>query len=85
MQPIGRYILVKQLKEQVTTESGIVLSSEDVSNMRYQKAEVFKVGTDVEGVTDGVTIYYDRSSGHSMMINNEIYTVIQQRDVVIVL
>jgi len=30
-------------------------------------------------------IYYDKSSGHTMLIENEPYTIILERDVVVVI
>ena len=29
-------------------------------------------------------IFYDKAAGHTMMLNEKIYTIIQERDVVVV-
>lgn len=84
MQPIGKYIIIKKIEEEVKTESGILLSSEDVSSMRYQKGKVVKPGTLVDTIKEKDIIYYDKAAGHSMLINDFVYTVISERDVVVV-
>lgn len=85
MQPIGKYIVINKVEEEVKTQSGILLSAEDVASMRYQKGEVVKPGTLVETINEGDKIYYDKTAGHSMLINDKTYTVISERDVVVVL
>jgi|TARA_B100001094_G_C18186298_1_gene804002 co-chaperonin GroES (HSP10) len=84
MKPIGKYIVIKKIEEEVKTESGILLSSEDVSSMRYQKGKVVKPGTLVDTIKEKDIIYYDKAAGHSMLINDFVYTVISERDVVVV-
>jgi co-chaperonin GroES (HSP10) len=85
MKPIGKYIVIKKIEEEVKTESGILLSSEDVASMRYQKGKVVKPGTLVDTIKEKDIIYYDKAAGHSMLINDFVYTVISERDVVVVI
>ena len=47
MKPIGKYIVIKTIKEELKTESGLLLSAQDVSDFRYRKGQVVKPGTDV--------------------------------------
>ena len=84
MKPIGKYIIINIINENVKTDSGLILSDDEVTTFRYKKAEVVKVGTDVSVISDDDVIYYDRNSGHSMIINGETYSVITERDVVVV-
>ena len=56
MQPINKYIVVKDIDEEVMTESGLLLSGEDMDKMRYCKATVIKPGTEVKVVSDGDVI-----------------------------
>jgi co-chaperonin GroES (HSP10) len=53
--------------------------------MRYKKAIVAVAGTDVSAIGTGDYIYYDKSNSFTMVINDEQYTIIQERDVVVVL
>ena len=84
MKPIGKYILLTPVKEEVKTESGILLSADDVDNIRYKKGTVNASGTDVNNIEPNDTIYYDSRAGYSMMIQDILYTAITERDVVVV-
>lgn len=85
MKPIGKHIVVKVIDEEVKTHSGLLLSAQDANNFRYQMAEVVKPGTEVSVIKEGERIYFDKRQSYTMMIDGEQYTVIQERDVVVVL
>jgi len=85
MQPINKYILVNPIEEQLKTASGLMLSGTDAEDMRYKKAEIVAVGTNVTDMNVGDMIYYDKRSGYSVMIENRMVTIILERDVVVVL
>lgn len=84
MKPIGKYIVIKKIEEELKTESGLLLSNQDAANFRYKKGEVIKEGTDVKVIANGDIIYYDGAAGHEMLIDNNPYTIILERDVVVV-
>lgn len=85
MTPIGKYIVVKTIEEDIKTESGLYLSGDDANQLRYKKGIVEKPGTDVTVINEGDTIYYDKGHGFTMIINDSQFTIIQERDVVVVL
>jgi|TARA_R100001163_G_scaffold1869_10_gene2945 co-chaperonin GroES (HSP10) len=85
MQPIGKYIAIKPVEEELKTKSGLLLSAQDAEEFRYKKGLVVKPGSDVSVIKDNDLIYYDRNAGHTMLIDNEQITIIQERDVVVVL
>ena len=84
MKPIGKYILIDPVIEEVETESGLLLTIEDHEEFRYRKAEVVAAGTDVKTMKSGDTIYYDNRQGCKMMLRNKQYSVIRENDVVVV-
>ena len=84
MKPIGKYIAIEKIKEEVKTSSGIILSSQDVSDMRYEKGRAVKVGTDVSVINDGDILYYDKARCHAIVIEDLPYTIISESDVVVV-
>ena len=84
MKAIGKYIIVNIIEESIKTKSGLLLSSDDVGQLRYKKAEVITPGTDVQAIKSGDVVYYDKRSGYTMMIENEKYSVITEKDVVVV-
>jgi len=85
MRPIGKYIIVKDIQEEIKTESGLILSGEDANQLRYRRAEVIAVGTDVDVIDEMDELYYDKGHSFTMLINNEQFTIISERDVVVVL
>lgn len=85
MQPIGKYIVVKTVDEEVKTESGLILSGEDTNQFRYKRGTVVEPGTDVSTIMSGDDIYYDKAQSFTMVINDAQYTIIREADVVVVL
>jgi len=85
MKPIGKNIIIKTIEEEIKTSSGLLLSSEDANQLRYKKGVIIKSGTEVQVLDEGDIIFYDKRSGYSMIINDEPFTIIQEKDVVVVL
>ena len=85
MKPINKYIVVKDIEEEVMTDSGLLLSGKDKEDMRYGKATVLSPGTEVKTIAKGDVVYYDKRSAHTMIIKQDPVTIIQERDVVVVL
>lgn len=85
MQPIGKYIVVKTVDEEVKTESGLILSGEDTNQFRYKRGTVVEPGTDVSTIMSGDEVYYDKAQSFTMVINDAQYTIIREADVVVVL
>jgi co-chaperonin GroES (HSP10) len=84
MKPIGKYIVVASIDEELKTESGIILSGEDANQFRYRKGRVIKPGSDVTVIKEGDIIYYDKGHSFTMIIGNEPHTIIREVDVVVV-
>jgi co-chaperonin GroES (HSP10) len=85
MQAIGKYIVVVNITEEIRTEGGLLLSSQDSDEFRYKKAKVINPGSDVSVINADDLVYYDKGHSFTMVINNIQYTIIQERDVVVVL
>jgi co-chaperonin GroES (HSP10) len=84
MKAIGKYIVVRQLEEEVRTESGLILSGEDTNQFRYRRGVVICPGTDVNCISVGDEVYYDKAHSFTMLIGEEHHTIILERDVVVV-
>lgn len=85
MKAIGKNIVVKNVDEDIKTASGLVLTGEDTNQLRYKRGIVVEPGTDVLTLQQGDDIYYDKAHGYTMIIHDIQYSIIQERDVVIVL
>ena len=64
MKPIGKYILISEIKEEIKTDSGLLLSAKDAQDIRYKKGVVVVPGTDVKRIMKDDTIYYDSRQLH---------------------
>jgi co-chaperonin GroES (HSP10) len=84
MTPIGKYIVVAHIDENVKTESGLVLSGEDINQFRYRRGVVVEPGTEVNNIVKGDKIYYDKAHSFTMMISGSQYTILREADVVVV-
>ncbi len=82
---INKYIIVDRIIEEMKTDSGLMLSGDDRDEFRYKKAKVVVPGTSVDTIKKDDIIYYDKSSGHTMVLEDKKYTIILERDVVVVL
>lgn len=85
MKLIGQNILIIPQEEETKSKGGLLMTATDSKELRYKKATVVSVGNLVEGVQPGNFIYFDKASGHAIRINEDLYTVITIRDVVVVL
>ena len=61
------------------------MSASDVEGFRYKKGKVVKPGTEVTVINEDDLIYYDKNSGVTLIIDETPLTIIQERDVVIVI
>lgn len=85
MRAIGKNIVIKHVDEEVKTASGLILSGEDTNQLRYKRGVVVTPGTEVLSIASGDEIYYDKAQSYTMIIHDEQYSIIQERDVVVVL
>jgi len=86
MKAIGKYIVIDPIKEVDTkTKGGLILAESQREDVRYRRAKIVTVGSDVNVLKKGNEIYYDKSAGFNIEIKQEQYKVIKEFDVVVVL
>ena len=86
MKAIGRNLIIKKEKQGTSeTKGGLLLTENQREDLRYNKAKVISIGSEVVGVKEHDDIYYDKHAGHGVEINKEVLQVIKLQDVVIVL
>ena len=86
MRAIGNNLIIEKIEEQnQSTKGGLLLTEKQREDVRFQQAEVFKIGDGVVAVKEGDNIYFDKSACHRIEINKEPYHVIRQENVVVVL
>lgn len=86
MRAVGKFLVIKEHKETGTkTKGGLLLSEAQREDIRYRKASVVSTGDEVNYIKKDHEIYYDRRAGYNVELKKEIYRVIREQDVVIVL
>ena len=86
MKAIGKYIVIDPIKENNTkTKGGLILAESQREDIRYRRANIVSVGTDVNKLKVGNEIYYDKAAGFNIEIKKQQLKVIKEHDVVIVL
>ena len=84
MEAIGNHIIVRELKEEITkTTGGFELIERDREGNRYKKAIIISSGQDA--VKSDQSIIYDKVGSHPIEFEDEVYQVINIRDVVAIL
>tara|TARA_R110000851_G_scaffold43560_1_gene107646 strand:+ start:7261 stop:7575 length:315 start_codon:yes stop_codon:yes gene_type:complete len=84
MKALGDRILITPIVEEIKTESGLLMSRKDVEEKRYAKAIIVSKGELIETLKKGGIIHYDKSAGHAIMDEGNLYEVIKYRDVALV-
>jgi co-chaperonin GroES (HSP10) len=86
MKAVGKYIIVNETEgKSSTTKGGLLLGSKQKEDIRYRQAEVLEIGTDVLAVKKHDNIYFDRHAGFDIELNDVIYKIIKEQDIVIIL
>ena len=84
MKAINNYIIVDKIKTEPKTVAGLIMTDDTDVDNRYLRGTIISAGNLVEGLKDGDTIYYDKHAGHAITWKDDLYQVIQSRDVVLV-
>tara|TARA_E500000331_G_scaffold313243_1_gene321778 strand:+ start:503 stop:763 length:261 start_codon:yes stop_codon:yes gene_type:complete len=86
MKAVGKYIVIKPIKEaNAKTKGGLILSENQREDIRYRRAKVVQPGSDVKVLKKGDEVYYDKAAGFNIELKKEQYKVIKEFDVVIVI
>ena len=87
MKAIGRNIIIKKKKEDTVkkTDGGLMLTGSQRVDIRYKEAVVLHCGDDVKGIEEGKTIFYDKNASHRLEVGKEVFYVIRDIDVVVIL
>jgi len=86
MKAVGNYLVIEEVKQKPTkTKGGLLLTDKIKEDIRYRQGVVKSVGSLVQGVKTNDNIYYDKHAGFNVEIDENVFLVIKQQDVVIVL
>jgi co-chaperonin GroES (HSP10) len=84
MEAIGNYVVLEEVLEASTkTQGGLELAEKHREDIRYRKANIISSGPDI--LKKGQTVLFDRIAGYPVEYENNIYKVINLRDIVAIL
>lgn len=84
MEAIGNYVVLEEVLEASTrTQGGLELAEKHREDIRYRKANIVSSGPDI--LKKGQTVLFDRIAGYPVEHENNIYKVINLRDIVAIL
>ena len=78
-------MLIESQAEEHTTKNGLLITGDDVAQVRYARGKVISVGSDVKHISQDDIIYYDKRNTHIARIEGAAYQVVPEACVVIVL
>ena len=84
MKAINHYVIVNKIKTEPKMLAGLIMTDDTDVDNRYLRGTIISAGNLVEGLKDGDNIYYDKHAGHAITWKDDLYQVIQSRDVVLV-
>jgi co-chaperonin GroES (HSP10) len=83
---LHNYIVIEPHKENIKeSEGGLLLAEKHREDIRGRKATVKNAGINTQVVKQGDEIMYDRFSGFNLEVDDVIYLVIKESDVIVVL
>ncbi len=85
MKVLNKFIVIQKSTTPNERGSGLLMTSDDTKELRYHKASVIDIGSMVVGIVPNDTIFFDKSAGYDVLIDDKRLTVIQEKDVVCVL
>ena len=81
---IGKFIVIEPVKEELKNRLGMRISEADSMHYRYRRAKIISKGSLVENMKEGDMIQYDKSGEHKIMISGDPFSIVLERDVVLV-
>ena len=87
IKPIGERVLLKPIKKEEKTKSGILLSSKSSNTDTKNEAEVVALGKGekLEGIKVGDKVIFNRFSGNEIEDGEEKYLVLNAEDILAVI
>lgn len=87
IRPIGERVLIKPIKKEEKTKSGILLSSKTAPNENSNQAEVIALGKGekLESIKVGDKVIFNKFSGNEIEDGEEKYLVVNAEDILAII
>ena len=84
MKALNSFLIIEKHKQEVKEVGGLILTEKLDEYNSFIKGTVISVGEQLLSIKYNDVIYYDKHAGHGISLNDKLYQVIRDRDVVIV-
>lgn len=82
---IGSFVVLEKQKEEVKNSMGLIMTEANEMNLRYKLAKVKSVGDGVSDINSGDNVFYDSAASSDIRINGEKLTVVNDKNIVVIL
>ena len=82
---IGSFVVLEKKKEEVKNSMGLIMTEANEMNLRYKLAKVKSVGDGVSDINSGDNVFYDSAASSDIRINGEKLTVVNDKNIVVIL
>ncbi len=82
VKPLGKRVIIKEIKAEEVTKSGLVLAGKKEES---QMAEVIAVSEEVKTLVIGDKVYYKKYSGTKVEFEKEELIIIDEEDILAVI
>lgn len=82
IKPLGKRVVLKEIKKEEKTKSGLILAGEKEET---QKATVIEIGAKVKNINKDDKVYYKKYSGTKVEFDNEEYIIIDSEDILAII
>tara|TARA_X000001316_G_C913475_1_gene28267 strand:+ start:528 stop:788 length:261 start_codon:yes stop_codon:yes gene_type:complete len=84
MNALGNWVVLKRKEEEVKDKLGLIVTDVTDKGVRHKLAEVISVGSEVDDLVVGDSVYYDIAASSQLRVNDgDIYEVINETHIVI--
>jgi len=84
MKAVNDFLIVEKHQEGPRKVGGLILTESLDEDNRYIRGTVISSGNLAQYIKQGDVIMYDKHAGHGVSLNDKLYQVIRDKDVVIV-
>ena len=78
--PLGKRVLIEREEELKTTASGIIIP-DNASKEKQKKNKVIAINKEVEGISEGDRVVFEKYSGSEITLDNKKYLVLNTDDI----
>lgn len=81
-QMLNDNVMVSQVREEVEDKNGLLLSSKDKKDLRYEKGLVIRVGENCGKLKEGDIVYYDSARAFPVRVDGEKRSIVRYGSIV---